>query len=128
MGVYNQISYYKAYRSRLLSTYYKEEFSSVGRVVFKNPPFEGIVLKLWKDVIYIEYHRSINKVFTKDIKSRVRAFEKRLFNSVQCEISDKWICITPIKRNDFSDTIEGMKLRAEHYVFIAILSLDCFKN
>lgn len=129
MAVYQNISSFKAYRTNLLQSLYQHEGTiSIGQVRFNNPPYTGLVLKLWKDAIYIEYHKSYDEVLKSTTREKLESIQNNLDSMITCAFWEKGVVITPANKDEFPDTKMGMKLRAEYYVLIADKCLTCFND
>ncbi|WP_114308136.1 hypothetical protein [Winogradskyella arenosi] len=108
--------------------YASERTTNIGKIYFINPPYEDLVLKLWKDVIFIEYHKKSSLTLSEITRSNLEKLETKLETVVVFKFWRKGVIIDPINKFEFPDTKTGMKLRADYFVMIANLALTCFGN
>jgi hypothetical protein len=119
---YQNISLFKAHRTRLLKLMYPDEKVAVGKVKFENDILKGITGRLWHDDISIVFSDNIILNHNDLINTINREME---VIGLMCEVKmhNKSITLIPAGKNDFEDSKIGMQLRAAVYVFILDLSL-----
>jgi hypothetical protein len=119
---YHNISFYKARRSSLLKLMYPDEWSSVGKVVFKNSIYKGITVRLWQDEISISFNETIIESHD-DLMNKIAKEMVVLSSMCEYKVSKVLIRLVPTGRNDFADTELGMQQRAALYILILDLCL-----
>jgi hypothetical protein len=119
---FNNISHYKAYRTKLLRELYPNESPvSIGKVIFKTSSLKGVTVRLWKDEISIvlEEEYTLKNI---ELLNNLADATKHLNVFFKMKIGKTYIVLNPINKNEFPDTITGMENRARYYV----LCLDLF--
>ena len=119
---YSNISFYKSRRSTLLQLMYPDEWSSIGKVVFKNSIYKGITVRLWHDEISITFGDYIIDSHD-DLMKKIAQEMVVLSSMCEYKIGIMLITLIPIGRNNFEDTELAMQQRAALYILILDLCL-----